>query len=659
MNERVFVLRDAVVKIAQMLSGKGIAVTQRGVTAYVRCDHTGRPTVVNLPYLPDNATEELCHAIQGFLDHEVAHIFFSDFTLIEVAAKAKCQALLNMLEDARIEKCMAKKFAGSGHNLAVTGKFFIDKYTVPMMQEAATAGDANKVIGILMVPLIRAMSGQHIFKEFMKDKTHLIQHVYDKISDLTARIEAADSTQACLDLAKEIEARLRPDGKSKSKSDSDPRKPHEEDDEGSVGDDDDEETSAKGKSSKKKPAKGKVKKSKKEELKKPEEEDPPAADPEEKDDSEKEEKAESEGKDGEPATSDDDSDAGEPHESSGESKPEETEGELGDGAAIWEAIDKENAGGFDKTLSSIISKDAIASAKASSYLVYTKEGDVVEPLKVGIGFDSKMFVEIASAVEHMVGPLQKDLERAIAARSMSTWESGRRSGRLHSANLSRLIVGDGRVFRRKTESVSKDVAVELVIDASGSMNGAKIHLATQAAYALSSVLERIGIQHEVICFTTGASEYSYSEFAEEAEKIGRRFSRTESLYMPILKGFNERLKTNVKERFGWLPNSRILRNNVDGECVEIAARRLLSRREASKVMIVLSDGAPAADGSGDDLRVHLKQVIQKVSKAGVNVVGIGIKSGAVRQFYPKSIVIEDVTELPTRIIKELRHLLIR
>jgi len=212
------------------------------------------------------------------------------------------------------------------------------------------------------------------------------------------------------------------------------------------------------------------------------------------------------------------------------------------------------------------------------------------------------------------------------------------------------------VFRRKHESTSKDVAVSLVIDASGSMSGQKIHLATQSAYALSQVLERIGIKHEVICFTTGPG--GSSDAAEEARKTGVYFARSESLYMPILKSFDERLTTSVRDRFGWLPNSRILRNNVDGECVEIAAYRLKQRREAGKVMIVLSDGAPNAYGDSGGLDRHLIQVVKNVAKSGVNVVGIGVMTSCVQRYYPKNVVINNVDELPDRVIKELRHLLV-
>ena len=46
-------------------------------------------------------------------------------------------------------------------------------------------------------------------------------------------------------------------------------------------------------------------------------------------------------------------------------------------------------------------------------------------------------------------------------------------------------------------------------------------------------------------------------------------------------------------------------------------------------------------------------------RAGINVVGIGIQSNSVKDFYPKSVVINNVDELPKTVIQELRHLLIQ
>lgn len=627
-NDRIFVLREAIVIIAQMLSGSGIKVTQRGTSAYVEPDATGKPVLINLPYIPDNATEELCEAIQGFLDHEVAHCLFTDFRAAnKIASNPKLHNLMNILEDARIEKRMAEMYRGCGSNLSNTGSFFLKKFTVPEMQKADLSGDKNAMVGILTVPLIRSMSGQELFAEFMRGKEHHVEEFYDMIKDLQPAMEAAGSTQDCIDLAAEIRKRLGDDGK------------------GGEGEGEGEPKAGKGPGGK---GKGKGRSGGKAAPPPPpgeEEEEEPGGGAAGKGEEEEEE---------EPGEGEEESGEGEEDWEGEEDR--ELDGDT-DTAAILSAIDKQQANGFDKEMSTLITGDAMKAAKHSEYLIFTKDEDVIENLVVGSEYKDRMFTELSDDVEHMVAPLQKDLERAIVARSRSRMTPGYKSGRLHSAGLAKLIVGDDRVFRRKHETTTKDVAVELVIDASGSMSGSKIHLAAAAAYALSSVLDRLKISNEVICFTTGPNVGGVKA-EEEARKIGRAFTRTESLYMPIIKGFGERIGTETKRRFGWLPNSRILRNNIDGECVEVAARRLMARKETGKIMIVLSDGHPACAGDSGRVAKHLKSVVKDLERAGANVIGIGIQSDAVKQFYSKAIVINNADELPVRVMTELRHLLL-
>jgi cobaltochelatase CobT len=69
---------------------KKVKVTQQGTSAFVQFDtKTNAPMRVNLPYLPDDATDELLNAVQGFLDHEVAHILFTDNQRRRGSEKAK------------------------------------------------------------------------------------------------------------------------------------------------------------------------------------------------------------------------------------------------------------------------------------------------------------------------------------------------------------------------------------------------------------------------------------------------------------------------------------------------------------------------------------------------------------------------------------------
>lgn len=604
MNNDVWIIRESVVKITQMLTGQGLKVTQRGITAKVETDKTGKPVAVNLPYIPDNATPELCQAIQGFLDKEVSSVLFTDFVAMKKIERNKeLHAMAKKIEDTRVEKEMGKRFRGSASNLANTSQFFLDKYTTPKLNEAIAGANEAEAQAILMHPLIRMMAGLNVETDFMKTKMSTVEEVYNKIKKFGPAIEACASTEQAIELAKAVR-------KAISEEDED-----EDDGEG--------EGEGEGGMSLGAGAGG---------------------------------EGEGEGEEGESEGDDDGEGAGSGGKSGGGAKEIKNQ----NSSMCLDDLDKENANDYDKELSALITGDTAATAKHAEYLVYTRDNDVIENLHVGSGYRHSMFKDdIEAKTEHMVGPLQKDLERAISARSLASWENGRRSGKLHSANLARLATNDGRVFRKKHETRSKDVAVSLVIDMSGSMHGGKILLATQAAYALASVLERLRISHEVICFTTGKPVADESLIRAEEAKMGRRYTRNETLYMPILKNYGERFGVDVRSRFGWLPNTSTMRNNVDGESVEIAARRLLSRPENGKVMIVLSDGYPAASGDSGKLNDHLKEVVKESMRAGINVVGIGIQSDSVKSFYPKSVVINNVDELPKTVIQELRHLLIQ
>jgi cobaltochelatase CobT len=115
---------------------------------------------------------------------------------------------------------------------------------------------------------------------------------------------------------------------------------------------------------------------------------------------------------------------------------------------------------------------------------------------------------------------------------------------------------------------------------------------------------------------------------------------------------------DVKFRFAELSDLDFMRENVDGESVLVAAMRLRSRKEARKIMIVLSDGQPACGGLRPALRHHLKRAVKEITQMGITVVGIGIQTDAVKDYYPKSVVINEVAELPGVVMGQLRQLLI-
>jgi cobalamin biosynthesis protein CobT len=125
--------------------------------------------------------------------------------------------------------------------------------------------------------------------------------------------------------------------------------------------------------------------------------------------------------------------------------------------------------------------------------------------------------------------------------------------------------------------------------------------------------------------------------------------------MPIFKEFGEKFGPEQKKRIASAIDDRIMTQaNVDGESVMYAAQRLLKQKQPSKIMIVLSDGEPAGPGDGSELRSHLKQVVKDLTKVGVNMVGVGIQTHSVEEFYPKSIHLNNIEDLPKTVIHQIR-----
>ena len=149
------------------------------------------------------------------------------------------------------------------------------------------------------------------------------------------------------------------------------------------------------------------------------------------------------------------------------------------------------------------------------------------------------------------------------------------------------------------------------------------------------------------------------EAHEEARKHGISYARDDILLMPVFKGFGQRLLVNETKQLAGLAEARFMCQNIDGESVAIAATRLSQRKEKRKILIVLSDGYPAGNGSSGLLAGHLKKTVKEIEKSGIDVFAIGIQTEAVKRFYSKFALINDVSELPSVVIGKMKEMLVQ
>jgi cobalamin biosynthesis protein CobT len=313
---------------------------------------------------------------------------------------------------------------------------------------------------------------------------------------------------------------------------------------------------------------------------------------------------------------------------------------------------------ISQMISKSVTEDLLSSEE---YVVFTRELDRIEPLETPENINKKWVPEMEEQVSSMTGRMQKDIERIMASQSHVLRTPGHRKGKLHSPSLFRVTQGDPRVFSQKEEHISKDTAVTLLIDNSGSMSGAKMKLAMLSGYALAATLDRVKIAHEVLGFTTGGwgtvPQAISDAMAEERKVASIAYDRVLPIIMPIYKSFDERMSPLVKKRIAYAMNAQNgLNGNIDGESLEYAAIRLARRPEKRKVMLVLSDGQPAGGPKGDP---HLRYVIDNMEKKmGIETVGIGIMDSSVRRYYPKHVVLNKAEDLPGQVMSEIKKLLI-
>jgi cobaltochelatase CobT len=105
----------------------------------------------------------------------------------------------------------------------------------------------------------------------------------------------------------------------------------------------------------------------------------------------------------------------------------------------------------------------------------------------------------------------------------------------------------------------------------------------------------------------------------------------------------------------------LLKENIDGEALEWAHRRMAARPEARRILMVISDGAPVDDSTlsvnpANYLEKHLRDVIAMVERRKqVELIAIGIGHDVTR-YYNRAVTITDVEQLAGAMTEQLAGL---
>lgn len=711
-SKEVQIFRESIRKVVVMLSGKNIPVAERGDRAYVEYKADGTPTLVCIPSLPDDASDSLMSAIRGFIDHEVAHLLFTDsksaFSLLSKKDSPAFQ-LWNAVEDTFIERRMAEVFSGSKRNLIKTQQHVITKVFVHKTDDAIRALSRNPrelFLRFFLVPVLRAWAGQNTFSDYMEPYWPVIAEPVSKLhkAGIPDDVLLLTSTEDCIRLAARISLVLRDDmekvessekaGRSNDKNEKQEtsekigsKQPNTNESESNDNDYNSEEDEPENDEP------GSLNNTKDKDIKDTEAgSDSSTSDEPEPGQEEDNSQAENDAQPGESSPGDDEAtsrsesenDANEDDKHEANPDPSDghglTEGDIPLDEALKALEEAEIAPeeSMEDALNTAMKKE-LEEVSPGSYRPYQRTYDYIGPIEGAETFLRKsmktfgklhMYAGItrwaiddagvglfARNIEHRLSDgntatLAKQLERAIASKNKVQFIPGQRRGKVHSANLYRLSMNDDRVFRRREDHKAVNACVQQVIDLSGSMNGDRICLALASAYAIADALDRIKVPNIITGFTTaGLDDAAY-------RKYERDYSRYEGLMLPTIKDWHERTNTPItRQRIGCLSGKFPLLNNIDGESVLALAQHFAARTEDRKIMIVLSDGLPA--GVGFSLNSHLREVARALESSDqIELLGVGIQTDAPSQFYKHSVKVDNVEALGETVVKKLSGLLL-
>ncbi|MEZ5752245.1 MAG: cobaltochelatase subunit CobT [Paracoccaceae bacterium] len=261
-----------------------------------------------------------------------------------------------------------------------------------------------------------------------------------------------------------------------------------------------------------------------------------------------------------------------------------------------------------------------------------------------------------------VSRLANKLQRRLQAQQNRSWEFDKEEGILDAGRLARVVANPTTPlsFKWEKDTEFRDTVVTLLIDNSGSMRGRPISIAAICADVLARTLERCQVKVEILGFTTRAWKGGQSREKWLADGRAQSPGRLNDLRHIIYKGADAPWR-RVKDNLGLMMKEGLLKENIDGEALEWAYRRMLARREQRKILMVISDGAPVDDStlsvnSANFLEKHLRDVIGMIEKRdAVELLAIGIGHDVTR-YYERAVTITDVEQLAGAMTEQLAAL---
>ena len=268
----------------------------------------------------------------------------------------------------------------------------------------------------------------------------------------------------------------------------------------------------------------------------------------------------------------------------------------------------------------------------SGYRVFSKEHDVVVRAEdmYSLSRRRRTRTELDELVRaQAVSPhrIARRLRRLFGVLEPDEWSFGVEEGIVDGRRIPQLIANPvaHEIFQRPRHVVRPNTVVSVLMDNSGSMKAQRYETLSVLADTLSRALDLAGVSHEILGHTTASWTGGNSQAAWRAAGRPENPGRVADLYHVIYKDADTSWK-RARHSLAAMQLTQHFRESIDGEAVIWAHNRLMTRPEERKILVVVSDGAPAEAATNKANRPgyladHLNNVVDFIERRSPVLIG--------------------------------------
>tara|TARA_R100000655_G_scaffold97868_1_gene140963 strand:+ start:4711 stop:6858 length:2148 start_codon:yes stop_codon:yes gene_type:complete len=257
--------------------------------------------------------------------------------------------------------------------------------------------------------------------------------------------------------------------------------------------------------------------------------------------------------------------------------------------------------------------------------------------------DKDRYISESKQMKQVTSQLKRKID--LYGNSQTHIIRNQKRGKIDKRMLHRIPVGRQDLFKVDIHQDDKPLDVCILVDESGSMGYEKMDMARKSAIAIKEALQD---NPKLNLWVFGHTADGHDEWHSD------KFSTNLTEYW----------SPTMKDRPMALGNMKARYENRDGTAIHAASLKVKKESQqpmSNKLMIILSDGQPAAYGyGGHDGMMHTKKVVKHIESQGWSVIQVGIRGVSQWQqaeMFSNHIYVEKLGDLAPKIGKIIRRVI--